>query len=235
MRPSTYFLFRPGLLVLVPFYYLLHRFFDSPLLALLLVVLNATVFGATASGLRKGFLALLAVLLILSYVALLPSDTRLERQFATSKPDFERLIRKASQTPSVVKIGNAEIEDNDGRKYRQGDRQVPLSAESWSEYREIFNKTGMKNGLHRTQAGEVQFLGHTIFGKIGPIGTLYGMSIALPHPALRVADSCRVGKKKTSMTSAISATNGLPRNGFSLFFFRAHNSIHSEEWSYWFR
>jgi hypothetical protein len=22
---------------------------------------------------------------------------------------------------------------------------------------------------------------------------------------------------------------------FSLFFFRAHNSIHSEEWSYWFR
>jgi hypothetical protein len=56
MRPSTYFLFRPGLLVLVPFYYLLHRFQgEPPFLGLLLVVLNAAVFGAAAYGLRKGF------------------------------------------------------------------------------------------------------------------------------------------------------------------------------------
>jgi len=175
MRPSTYFLFRPGLLVLVPFYFLLHRFQDEPpFLGLLLVVLNAAVFGAAAYGLRKGFLALIAVLLILSYVSLPPSDAKLERQYLASKPDFERLIQKAGQTPSVVKIANAEIEDTDGRKYRRGDWQAPLSPESWSEYREIFNKVGMKNGLDRTQAGEVQFLGHTVFGKIGPIGTLYG-------------------------------------------------------------
>jgi hypothetical protein len=175
MRPSTYFLFRPGLLVLVPFYYLLHRFQDEPpVLGLLIVVLNAAVFGAAAYGLRKGFLALIAVLLILSYVSLPPSDAKLERQFAASKPYFERLIQEASQTPSIVKIGKAEIEDRNGRKYRQDDRQVPLSAESWRGYREIFDKTGMKNGLYRTEAGQVQFLGHTIIGKIGPIGTLYG-------------------------------------------------------------
>jgi len=175
MRPSTHFLFRPGLLVLFPFYYLLHRFLDSPpFLGLLLFVLNAAVFGAAAYGLRKGFLALITVLMVLSYVSLPPSDAKLERQFAASKPDFERLIQKASQTPSIVKIGNAEIEDSNGRKYRQDDRQVPLSAESWTDYRQIFNKTGMKNGLHRTEAGEVQFLGHNIFGTIGPFGTLYG-------------------------------------------------------------
>ena len=54
------------------------------------------------------------------------------------------------------------------------DRLLPISPESWTEYREIFEKTGMKNGLYRTETGQVQFLGHTIFGKIGPIGTLYG-------------------------------------------------------------
>jgi hypothetical protein len=33
----------------------------------------------------------------------------------------------------------------------------------------------MKEGLYRSpQAGSIQFLGHTIFGKLGPIGTLYG-------------------------------------------------------------
>jgi hypothetical protein len=175
MRPSTYFLFRPGLLLLVPVYYSLQRFLDSPpFLGLLIVVLNAAVFGAAAYGLRKGFLALITVLMVLSYVSLPPSDAKLERQFAASKPDFERLIQKASQTPSVVRIGNAEIQDRNGRKYRQYDRQVPLSAESWRGYREIFGKTGMKNGLYRTETGQVQFMGHTIFGKIGPIGTLCG-------------------------------------------------------------
>lgn len=176
VRPSTYSLFRPGLLVLMPFYYLLHRFVDStPFLGPLIVVLNAAVFGAAAYGLRKGFLALITVLLIISYVSLPPSDAKLERQFAASKPDLERLIQKASQTPSVVRIGNAEIEDVDGRKYRQGDRQALLSPESWSEYREIFKKTGMKEGLYRSpQTGQFQFLGHTILGKVGPIGTLYG-------------------------------------------------------------
>jgi hypothetical protein len=92
MRPSTYFLFRPGLLLLVPLYSL-HRFLDSPpFLGLLIVVLNAAVFGAAAYGLREGFLALITVLMVLSYVSLPPSDAKLERQFAASKPDFERLI-----------------------------------------------------------------------------------------------------------------------------------------------
>jgi hypothetical protein len=171
MGSSTHFLFRPGLLVLLPVYYLLHRGNDS---VLLFIVLNAAVFGAAAYGLRKGFLALITVLLVLSYVSLPPSDAKLERQFAASKPDFERLIQKASQTPSVVRISNVEILDGDGRKYTEGDKLLPISPESWTEYREIFKKTGMKNGLYRTKTGQVQFLGHTIFGKIGPIGTLYG-------------------------------------------------------------
>ena len=56
VRPSTYSLFRPGLLVLMPFYYLLHKFVDSPpFLGLLIFAFNAAVFGAAAYGLRNGF------------------------------------------------------------------------------------------------------------------------------------------------------------------------------------
>ena len=175
VRPSAYFLFRPGLFLLAPFGYLMHVDLASPVLGLLVVVVNAIVFGATAYGLRKYFLTLIAALLAISYFSLPPSDAKLERQFAERKREFEILIQKASKTPSVVRISNVEVEGSDGRKYVQGDRQSPISPESWTEYREIFKKIGMKEGLYRSpHTGDVQFLDHTIFGKLGPIGTLYG-------------------------------------------------------------
>jgi hypothetical protein len=153
VRPSAYFLFRPGLLVLAPFGYLMHRFVDlaSPVLGLLVVVVNAAVFGAAAYGMRKYFLTLIAALLAINYFSLPPSDAKLERQFAERKGEFELLIQKAGKTPSVVRISNVQVNDSsDGRKYIQGDRQAPISPESWTEYREIFKKTGMKEGLYRS-------------------------------------------------------------------------------------
>jgi hypothetical protein len=176
VRPSAYFLFRPGLLVLAPVGYLLQKFVDfTDVLGLLVVVVNAAVFGAVAYGMRKYFLILIAALLAVNYFSLPPSDEKLERQFADRKSEFELLIQKANKTPSVVRISNDEILDSDGRKYLEGDRVLPISPESWKEYRELFKKTGMKEGLYRSpQTGSIQFLGHTIFGKLGPIGTLYG-------------------------------------------------------------
>jgi hypothetical protein len=57
----------------------------------------------------------------------------------------------------------------------QDDSQAPFSSESWTEYRELFQKTGMVEGLYRSRpTGQLQFLGHTMFGKLLPIGTLYG-------------------------------------------------------------
>ena len=176
VRPSAYFLFRPGLFVLAPFGYLLQTFVNSEIVwGLLGAAANAVVFGAAAYGLRKYFLTLVAALLAIVYLSLPPSDAKLERQFAERRSQFELLMQKASKTPSVVRISNAEIEDSDGRKYMEGNGQSPISQETWTEYREIFKKTGMKEGLYRSpQTGSVQFLGHTIFGQFGPVGTVYG-------------------------------------------------------------
>jgi hypothetical protein len=176
VRPCAYFLFGPGLIVLRPVDELLHRNFDSIVfLGVLISVVNAAVFGAVAYSLRRWFLLLLAVLLVINYVSLPPSDTKLEKRLIAERPNFERLIQKASQTPSIVKIGMKEIEDTEGRKYREGEKQDFLSPESWNDYREIFKKIGLKEGLYRSpRTGQMQFLSHTIFGKIGPIGTIYG-------------------------------------------------------------
>ena len=174
VRPSAYFLFRPGLILVVPVAGFLQRSDLTGLLDLLIFVANAVVFGAAAYGLRKGFVVLIAVLLVICYVSLPPSDAKLERQFAAERVDFERLVQKASQTPFVVGIRKEEIEDIDGKHYRKGDKQNPLSTESWDEYRQVFKKIGMNEGLFKVQTGQVQFLTHTFLGKVGPIGTLYG-------------------------------------------------------------
>jgi hypothetical protein len=173
VRPSAHFIFRPGEILLIPVEELLQGTFYLMILSTLVV--NAAVFGAVAYFLRKGFLVLIAALLLICYVSLPPSDAKMVRKFAAERSDFERLIQKASQAPSVVRIGKTEIEDVDGRRYREGEKQAPLSPESWRECREIFDKIQMKEGLYRSpQTGQMQFLSHTIFGKEGPIGTMYG-------------------------------------------------------------
>jgi hypothetical protein len=120
VRPSAYFLFRPSLILVGPAAGFLQRSDSTRLLDLLVLLANAVVFGAAASGLRKGFLVLITVLLTICYVSLPPSDAELERKFAAEKFDFERLIQKASQTPFVVGIGKDEIEDIYGKHYRKG-------------------------------------------------------------------------------------------------------------------
>jgi hypothetical protein len=172
VRPSAYFLFCPALTLGE----LLQKTFHSmPFLGLLIFVVNAVVFGAVAYGLRQGFVVLLAALLVICYVSLPPSDAKLRRKLAVQNLEFERLIQKASQMPSVVRIGKVEIEDIGGKKYRKGEEQGLLSPDSWREYRELLEKTGMKEGLYRSpQTGQMQFLTHTLLGKVGPIGTLYG-------------------------------------------------------------
>jgi hypothetical protein len=144
---------------------------------LLFFVANAAVFGAAAYGLRKGFVILIAALLVVYFVSLPPSDAKLERRFAGERVDFEQLIQKVNQAPFVAGITKKEIEDIDGKHYRKGDKQSPLSVESWDEYRLVLKKTGMNEGLFKSasaQTGQVEFLAHTFLGKVGPIGTLYG-------------------------------------------------------------
>lgn len=121
-RPSAYFLFRPGLLILAPFD-LIHGVGDFALvLGLVFVAANAVAFGAAAYGLRKYFLILIALLSAISYLSLPPHDAKLERRFEKQKPEFEALIRKASMTPSVVRISESEVEASDGKKYKWGER-----------------------------------------------------------------------------------------------------------------
>jgi hypothetical protein len=173
IRPTTYALFRPGSIVLRPAAELLPR--AEPFIGFVILFVNAIVFGTLAYGLRYVFLLFIGILLVVNFLSLPPSDASLKRNLSVQHRNLEQLIEKANQTPSLVRIEKDEIEDSAGRRYRAGDPKSPLSPESWHEYRELFQKAGIKKGLHRSpQTGQIQFLTATLVGKIGPIGTLYG-------------------------------------------------------------
>jgi hypothetical protein len=99
----------------------------------------------------------------------------LAARFARQRQEFERLISKAAETPSITRIGNLEMEDINGTKYKIPDKQSIISPESWREYREAFQKTGMTEGFYRYPAtGEMQFVNRPFLSKIGPVETFYG-------------------------------------------------------------
>ena len=173
-RPLVYFIFEPALLVLQPF----SRFLQGtarPLQAFLVMGLDSLPYGLAAAGLRRFFLLLIVVLLAICYIVLPSSDARLERRFLRQRQELERLISKAAETPSITKLGNLEIEDIGGTKYKVADKQTIISPESWRDYREAFQKTGMTEGFYRYPAtGEMQFVARPFLSKIGPVETFHG-------------------------------------------------------------
>lgn len=145
--------------------------------------LDSLLYGLAAAGLRRFFLLLILVLLAICYIALPPSDARLNRRFVHQRQELEQLISKAAVTPSITRIGNLEIEDINGTKYKAADKQTIISPESWREYREAFQKTGMTEGFYRYPAtGEMQFVARPFLSKIGPVETFYGYLYCPPSP-----------------------------------------------------
>jgi hypothetical protein len=181
-RPPVYFIFEPALLALQPF----SRFLQGtarPLQAFLTMGLNSLLCGLEAAGLRRFFLVLIVVLLAICYIALPPSDARLERRFVRQRQELERLIAKAAETPSISRIGNLEIEDISGTKYKVADKQTIISPDSWREYREAFQKTRMMEGFYRYPTiGEIQFAARPFLSKVGPVETFYGYLYCPPSP-----------------------------------------------------
>lgn len=178
-RPAVYLLFAPARFLLGSF-----AISDggSGLVFLLLSIVNAALFGAVAVVLRKGFWVFLGGLLVLLYISLPPSDEKLERRFAERRPNFQRLIDKTTETPSLTKIGMSLARDLSGRDYYLGSKSALVSVESWNEYRRIFKKTEMTDGLTRNPGtGQIVFLGRTLPAKFGELAALYGY-VYCPSP-----------------------------------------------------
>lgn len=93
-----------------------------------------------------------AVLLIVSGFLIgcsLVSDKKLEARFHANEPDFNRLVQMANENSHVILI-TAKLTslDNDSSWPR---KDLGMSPERWDEYRRLFRKLKIRDGLARLQ------------------------------------------------------------------------------------
>jgi len=144
------------------------------LLFSLMILCNALLYGLLASVLRRASIGVAALLLIVVWVFLPPSDSALVSRFGDHRDELQRLVQMANSDAQVVQIGPSVVKTVDGREYGVSEAQSVLSQARWAEYRRLFQAAGLNDGLYRSPTtGDVFLSAHTL-DKIDPVGSYFG-------------------------------------------------------------
>jgi hypothetical protein len=92
---------------------------------------------------KSGRLAALLSLMLLGSCSTLPLDAKLKGIFYGNRDDFNRLVQMSEQDPQLMRI-DFDFTDSGPRK------NVGLSEDRWQQYRVLFRKLGLTDGLGRS-------------------------------------------------------------------------------------
>jgi hypothetical protein len=88
-------------------------------------------------------------LMLLLGCSKIPSDAKLKELFYASRDDFNRLVQMSEQGARVVRI---DFDFTNMNTDSGPQKNVGLSPERWQEYRALFKKLGLKDGLERRRS-----------------------------------------------------------------------------------
>jgi hypothetical protein len=135
---------------------------------------NAALYAAIAVTLRRASVALVAVLLLLVFSQLPPSDKRLARQFNQHRVDFEKLVSMSNTDQNLTEVTPVRVRTGDDTKTNVVSQRVDgLPQQRWEEYRRTLNAGQLKGFYRDTSTGQIFLLlrsSHTL----GRFGTWYG-------------------------------------------------------------
>lgn len=80
-----------------------------------------------------------------------PSDLSLIKIFEQNETDFETLAKMSIQDLKVVRIAHDFTWLENNVAWPRPDSQLGFSKERWDQYRSIFRKLGLKEGIHRRE------------------------------------------------------------------------------------
>lgn len=135
---------------------------------------NALLFGWLASVFRRASIGIAAVLVVVVWIALPPSDNALVKRFGEHSAELEQLVQMANSDTQFVQIGPNLAKTVDGREYRASEAQSVLLQARWAEYRRLFKAAGLNDGLYRSATTGDVFLSAHALGKIDPVGSSFG-------------------------------------------------------------
>ncbi len=91
-----------------------------------------------------------------------PSDAELEKVFRTHESDFNQLVAMSGVDARVVRISPTFTWLDDNANWPRPESQLGFSTDRWNEYRELFVRLGLKNGMARYPDGAtIEFIAST--------------------------------------------------------------------------
>src|ERR1044071_5900204 len=104
--------------------------------------------GTVSATLKVGRMMVPIFLMLSLGCSRIPSDAKLKKIFYANRDDFSRLVRMSEQDVRVVRINFdfTNMDSDSGLKKNMG-----LSPERWQEYRVLFRKLGLTDGLERRE------------------------------------------------------------------------------------
>ena len=90
-----------------------------------------------------------------------PTLSQLRRSFPSKQGDLELILLMSNQdvnfsriAPDFLDIDCHTCKPSDSGRYMAGDPRAALSTARWDEYRKIYSRNGIKNGIQRDPAGD---------------------------------------------------------------------------------
>lgn len=80
-----------------------------------------------------------------------PSDASLIRNFNEHETDFNRLVNMAETDSHVVRIADGFTWLDTNVSWPRSESELGFSKSRWAEYRSIFKKLGIKDGINRRE------------------------------------------------------------------------------------
>lgn len=118
------------------------------------LVVVSTVVGVLVLG------AVVIVLLIMwSYAP--PSDKALSKRFQRHRPELETLVRMLQEDGNLSRVADEFTCLKDDRDWPRPESKWGITRRRWDEYRRLFRKVGLIEGLEKDQAGNVYFIFHS--------------------------------------------------------------------------
>lgn len=102
-----------------------------------------------------------------------PSDSDLEKTFYRHEPDFNKLVGMVKQDAHVVRIAHDFTWLETNAAWPRPESELGFSKERWDEYRRLFNKLGLKEGVYRPE-GYAGAEGQVIFMPVSLTGLATG-------------------------------------------------------------
>jgi hypothetical protein len=121
----------------------------------------------------------------------MPTDARLEQVFSDNESDFKRLVHMAYVDEHVIRIAPGFTWLENDVNWPRASSEIGFSEERWNEYRRLFEKLNLDNGLARYTDSVYLFASSS--GQVtGGIGKGYVYSMAQQHPQYDSLDNLKL-------------------------------------------